>query len=319
MQLREAAIKRVIVRSGAKMARYNIVYTKDHYYWPQETIRHCRTGRIKRGMVLKRQFGIYYPEKGHDLIALKIMEKTAISESFQWDEDDVQTELGVMKELSMHGGHENVLYMYDALETKEYLIAVMELVDGDLHDMLGSVQGHVAVVDVFHQILLGYQYIVKQGYYHCDLSLENVLVKLVPNYCKTGKARLIVKLSDFGRVRKMDADGSAVIEFDEIAGKPYYLAPEAYSDSYEAGPADIWSLGIILFILITGNPPFGIANDSDEVFEPFSSVGFEYLIPALQRHNATEEEIELLSKLLAIDPDKRPTLDSVLQLTWLSV
>lgn len=75
MQLREAAIKRVIVRSGAKMARYNIVYTKDHYYWPQETIRHCRTGRIKRGMVLKRQFGIYYPEKGHDLIALKIMEK----------------------------------------------------------------------------------------------------------------------------------------------------------------------------------------------------------------------------------------------------
>ena len=75
VQLREAAIKRVIVRSGAKMARYNIVYTKDHYYWPQETIRHCRTGRIKRGMVLKRQFGIYYPEKGHDLIALKIMEK----------------------------------------------------------------------------------------------------------------------------------------------------------------------------------------------------------------------------------------------------
>ena len=113
----------------------------------------------------------------------------------------MQTELGVMKELSMHGGHENVLYMYDALETKEYLIAVMELVDGDLHDMLGSVQGHVAVVDVFRQILLGYQYIMKQGYYHCDLSLENVLVKLVPNYRKTGKARLIVKLSDFGRVR----------------------------------------------------------------------------------------------------------------------
>lgn len=42
---------------------------------PQETIRHCRTGRIKRGMVLKRQFGVYYPDKTRDFVALKIMEK----------------------------------------------------------------------------------------------------------------------------------------------------------------------------------------------------------------------------------------------------
>ena len=95
--------------------RYNIVYAKDAFYWPQETIRHCRTGRIKRGMILKRQFGVYYPDKTRDLVALKIMEKvcygvedelqSAISESFQWNEDDVQTELGVMKELSENGGH----------------------------------------------------------------------------------------------------------------------------------------------------------------------------------------------------------------------
>ena len=47
--------------------RYNIVYAKDAFYWPQETIRHCRTGRIKRGMILKRQFGVYYPDKTRDL------------------------------------------------------------------------------------------------------------------------------------------------------------------------------------------------------------------------------------------------------------
>lgn len=75
VQLREAAIKRVIIRNGPKLSRFNIVYTKDRFYWPQETIRHCRTGRIKRGQILKRQFGIYYPEKSRDLIALKIMEK----------------------------------------------------------------------------------------------------------------------------------------------------------------------------------------------------------------------------------------------------
>lgn len=76
-------------------------------------------------MILKRQFGVYYPDKSKDLIALKVMEKvvvvqrtnlqSAISECFQWDEDDVQTELGVMKELSNAGGHENVLFLHDSL------------------------------------------------------------------------------------------------------------------------------------------------------------------------------------------------------------
>ena len=215
----------------------------------------------------------------------------AISESFQWDEDDVQTELGVMKSLSESGRHENVLFLLDAVETKEYLIAVMELVDGDLHDMLGSVRGAHKIVDIFRQIVQGCAYIKQQGYYHCDLSLENVLIKLVPNYQNAGNTRLIAKLSDFGRVRKRDADGGCRIRDDEVAGKPYYLAPEAYNGSYEAGPADVWSLGIILFILITGSPPFGIANDSDEVFEPFAEMGFGYLEPVLRSCEAAEEEI----------------------------
>ena len=143
VQLRQAAIKRVVIRSGfdfrlhitnrARMGRYNIIYTKDKYYWPQETIRHCRTGRIKRGMILKRQFGVYYPDKTN-LIALKVMEKvgtkskthfkSAISECFQWDEDDVQTELGVMKELSDRGGHENVLFLHDSLGRRERCLSL---------------------------------------------------------------------------------------------------------------------------------------------------------------------------------------------------
>ena len=53
----------------------------------------------------------------------------------------------------------------------------------------------------------------------------------------------------------------------------------------------MWSLGVILFIMITNNPPFGIANDSDEVFEPFSTEGFKYLEPALRRARATEDQI----------------------------
>ena len=208
----------------------------------------------------------------------------------------MQTELSVMKELSEAGGHENILFLHDCLglllyyqydvETKEYLIAVMELVDGDLHDMLASVKNQDSAISIFSQIIRGYHYLVQKGYFHCDLSLENIAIKLVPNFNNSGKAKLVAKLSDFGRVRKIDENGKAIIDEDEIAGKPYYLAPEAYSGNYDAGPADVWSLGIILYILITGSPPFGVANDSDEVFEPFSQKGFEYLLPQLRNANA---------------------------------
>lgn len=164
----------------------------------------------------------------------------------------------------------------------------MELVDGDLHDMLGSIKDCQSALNVFSQIIRGYQYLVQKGYFHCDLSLENVAVKLVPNYNNTGKSKIIAKLSDFGRVRSID---QPIINEDEIAGKPYYLAPEAYSGSYNAGPADIWSLGVILFILVVGSPPFNIANESDERFEPFSHEGFDYLLPALQQSNVQTDVI----------------------------
>ena len=123
-----------------------------------------------------------------------------------------------------------------------------------------------------------------------QISLEDVH-KIDPSYEVGEDFPEEVKLSDFGRVRKRDADGGCRIRDDEVAGKPYYLAPEAYNGSYEAGPADVWSLGIILFILITGSPPFGIANDSDEVFEPFAEMGFGYLEPVLRSCEAAEEEI----------------------------
>lgn len=166
----------------------------------------------------------------------------------------------------------------------------MELVDGDLHDLLPSLRNHDTIIDLFSQILRGYQYIVHQGYYHCDLSLENITIKFIPNYNNSGKARLVAKVSDFGRVRKHTPEGCSLIGADEVAGKPYYLAPEAYMGSYEAGPADIWSIGIIFYIMLTGSPPFGVANDSDEVFEPFSQFGFSYLDSALDQANATQEE-----------------------------
>ena len=104
------------------------------------------------------------------------------------------------------------------------------------------------------------------------------------------------------------------------------MAPEAYCGSYEAGPADIWSLGIILYIMITGSPPFGIANDSDEVYEPFSHKGFSYLTDTLIRASASQNEIskigltssylDLLQQLLEIDPTKRPTIGDILKLEW---
>ena len=58
----------------------------------------------------------------------------------------------------------------------------MELVDGDLHDMLASVKDCNTAISVFSQIIRGYYFLVQKGYFHCDLSLENIAVTLIPTY-----------------------------------------------------------------------------------------------------------------------------------------
>ena len=59
----------------AHLSRYNVIYTKEQSYWPQETILNCLTARIKRGVILKRQLGVYYQHKSKEHDALMNMDK----------------------------------------------------------------------------------------------------------------------------------------------------------------------------------------------------------------------------------------------------
>ena len=106
---------------------------------------------------------------------------------------------------------------------------MLELVDGDLQQFLPMFKTEDSIRELFYQILQGYQFIVKNGYYHGDISPENILIKIIPNYNNTGKPKRIPKISDFGRSIEIDPSGPTIIDIDHVAGKPYYLAPEVWT------------------------------------------------------------------------------------------
>ncbi|KAK8791824.1 hypothetical protein WA158_005201 [Blastocystis sp. Blastoise] len=321
--LTQAKIKERLVRDKSSFSKKRCIVTSSATFLPGITMTHCRTGRIKRGVQLVKRFGIWAVDHTKKEIALKVMDKSSVQQSYTWDEDDVYKELRIMKELSFGKGHENVLHLFDAIgiyittiiETSQYVIAIMELVDGDLQQYQPTFKNEIMVQELFKQIIQGYTYIVQCGYYHGDISLENILIKLIPNYKNTGKIKYIPKLSDFGRAVPIQTNGKTIIDVDSVAGKPYYLAPEAYICSYEAGPADIWSLGICLYILLYGYSPFDIANESDASFVTFCNQGFNSIIRS--QLEISPDAYTLLKSMLKLNPQERCSLEDITNCDWL--
>lgn len=309
LKMKAASVKKAVVYDG-RISNHSVIVGEDTFLLPRETIRHCRTGRIKRGCFLvKKMGGMYVVDKERDLIALKVMEKEVVQECYQMDDEDVKFELAAMTELNETGGHENVLKLFDVFETQEHIIAAMELVDGDLHDMLPSIRSNpICALDIFYQILKGYSFVIDNGFYHCDLSLENILIKLIPNYKASRRTRWIAKLADFGQAKRIKAVGQNFVDANSVAGKPYYLAPEAYMGSYEIGPAEVWSLGVIWYILLTGSAPFEIANDSDAMFEAFLNEGSGVLEVTLKENDVNASQCELVLQMLSLNPRLRPSV-----------
>jgi serine/threonine protein kinase len=157
-------------------------------------------------------------------------------------------------------GHENVIEIYDAGDTKDgsYFMA-MEYVPGEeLADIIKR-EGAVAVpraLDFFDQILDGIGAVHAAGIVHRDLKPQNFRIHKDP---ATGRER--VKIMDFGIARIKDAEQQFPDQFyrtmgGKITGSPAYLAPESITEAEVDHRADLYSLGIALFRIVTGKLPF---------------------------------------------------------------
>ncbi|KAI9123152.1 hypothetical protein K1719_006041 [Acacia pycnantha] len=179
--------------------------------------------------------------------AVKILEKKKITDLNI--SNQIKREIATLKLLK----HPNVVRLYEVLASKTKIYMVLEYVTGgELFDRIAS-KGKLPEAEgrkLFQQLIDGVSYCHDKGVFHRDLKLENVLVHANGN----------IKITDFGLSalpQHFRADGL----LHTTCGSPNYVAPEILSNKgYDGATSDIWSCGVILYVILTGYLPFDDRN-----------------------------------------------------------
>ncbi|KAL3311717.1 hypothetical protein Ciccas_009701 [Cichlidogyrus casuarinus] len=232
-----------------------------------------------------------------ETVAVKVIDKMKLDEVSR---DHMFQEVVCMKLVQ----HPNVVRLYDVIDTSTKLYLVLELGDGgDLYDFITKHESGLnedLSKRLFRQIVTAISYCHRLHVVHRDLKPENVVF-----FEKLG----IVKLTDFGFSNKF-TPGSTL---NTACGSLAYSAPEILlGNPYDAPKVDIWSLGVILYMLVCGSLPFQERNDSETLAKIMDC---EYRLPM----RLSSECKNLISRLLVRDPDQRPTLDDILNDVWLAL
>lgn len=196
--------------------------------------------------------------------------------------------------------HSKIVQLFDVVDTPDELFLVMEFMDGgDLADRIVS-KGRLPEDEarhIFVQLIDALKYIHKKNIVHRDLKPENILID--SRASQPGK--LEVKLSDLGH-SKLIRDGYSRVQ--STVGTPEYWAPEVVKTGVRYDEkADVWSLGVVLYVMIVGQYPFDDNSAAREARFPFRG----------SRH--TEE---LLRGLIRVSPGARLTLDQCSQSAWVT-
>ncbi|CAN6306520.1 unnamed protein product [Urochloa humidicola] len=186
--------------------------------------------------------------KGED-VAVKVIPKAKMTTAIAIE--DVRREVRILSSLS---GHSNLVQFYDAFEDEENVYVVMELCKGgELLDRILARGGKYSEEDakvVIHQILSVASFCHLQGVVHRDLKPENFLFM-------TKDDNSALKVIDFGLSDFVKPDE----RLNDIVGSAYYVAPEVLHRSYGT-EADMWSIGVIAYILLCGSRPFWARTES---------------------------------------------------------
>jgi calcium-dependent protein kinase len=158
-------------------------------------------------------------------------------------------EIDILKNLD----HPNILRLYEVFEDKKYIYLVTEFCQGgELFDEIiarGKFNERDAAV-IIKQLLSAISYCHSKKVSHRDLKPENILID--------NKETLQIKLIDFGTSQRFEDEENMEL----VLGTAYYIAPEVLKGHYDE-KCDIWSIGVILYILLSGEPPFPGSDDKE--------------------------------------------------------
>ncbi|XP_072981145.1 CBL-interacting protein kinase 16 [Typha angustifolia] len=266
----------------------------------EKEVRNLVLGKYEMGRVLgKGTFAKVY--HGRDLrtnesVAIKVINKDQVRRDGGMM-DQIEREISVMRLVR----HPNIVELKEVMATKSRIFFVMEYVRGG--ELFARVARGRLPEDqarrYFHQLISALDFCHSRGVSHRDLKPENLLLDEAGD----------LKISDFGLSalpEQLRHDGLLHTQ----CGTPAYVAPEVLrKKGYDGARADLWSCGVVLYVLLAGFLPFQHEN----VMRMYGKIcKAEYQIPPW----VSGEARRLISRLLVVDPEKRISISEIKQLSW---
>ncbi|XP_078303639.1 calcium/calmodulin-dependent protein kinase type IV [Panthera onca] len=229
--------------------------------------------------------------------ALKVLKKTV-------DKKIVRTEIGVLLRLS----HPNIIKLKEIFETPTEISLVLELVTGgELFDRIVE-KGYYSerdAADAVKQILEAVAYLHENGIVHRDLKPENLLYA-------TPAPDAPLKIADFGLSKIVEHQ----VLMKTVCGTPGYCAPEILRGCAYGPEVDMWSVGIITYILLCGFEPFYDERGDQFMFRRILNCEYYFISPWWDEVSLNAKD--LVRKLIVLDPKKRLTTFQALQHPWVT-
>ena len=215
----------------------------------------------------------------------------------------IQKEINILKSLD----HPNIIKVYEFFKTERYMYIIEELcTGGELFDKIVEVKyfSESVAKNIMKQLFSAMAYCHEKGIIHRDLKPENILIESSE---EKNKDFFHIKIIDFGTCEILKKS-----KLTEQIGTSFYIAPEVLRNGYNE-KCDLWSCGIILYILLCGSPPFFGKNEK-EIFAKILNGNFSFKHGIWSK--ISNEAKNLVKKLLEIKPDKRISAKKALEDVW---
>lgn len=241
-------------------------------------------------------------KRSNNDVAVKVIDKAAVI-------SDIRKLEALYNEVSslMSLRHPNIVRMLEFYETANKLCLIMELASGgELFDRIierGSYSEQDASV-VMLSLFRAVKYLHDKGIVHRDLKPQNILYE-------TNLPGSLVKISDFGLSKMVDEKSM----FQTCCGTPGYVSPEVLAMEGYGPEVDMWSLGVLMYVLLCGFLPF---YDENENVQYELILHGSYSFPSPYWDSLSPLSRDLISRLLVVDPSKRLTAVQALAHPWFS-
>ena len=216
---------------------------------------------------------------------------------------EIIKQINILKTLD----HPNIIKVYEFYSTEKYIYIINELcTGGELFNKIVEVKYFTESTACFimRQLLSAVAYCHDKGVIHRDLKPENILIE---NSEEKDKEYFHIKIIDFGTCEILKKK-----KLTEQIGTSFYIAPEVLKNGYNE-KCDLWSCGVILYILLCGSPPFYGKNEK-EIFQKIldGNVNFKHKI----WNKISDDAKNLVIKLLQVDPSQRLSASEALEDEW---